>query len=74
MPLLLQMDALLELRQRLRADPSLPPGTKLTFLPFFIKASGALVGWLVGCHQSREPAQLPSPEGLCASTDWSALQ
>lgn len=32
------MDALLELRQRLRADPSLPPGTKLTFLPFFIKA------------------------------------
>ena len=34
-----QMDALLELRQRLRADPSLPPGTKLTFLPFFVKAS-----------------------------------
>jgi pyruvate/2-oxoglutarate dehydrogenase complex dihydrolipoamide acyltransferase (E2) component len=33
------MDALLELRQRLRADPSLPPGTKLTFLPLFIKAS-----------------------------------
>ena len=58
MPLLPQMDALLELRQRLRADPSLPPGTKLTFLPFFIKARGALVGWLVaiqaeswpGCH------------------------
>ena len=34
------MDALVELRQRLKSDPSLPPGTKLTFLPFFIKVGG----------------------------------
>lgn len=33
------MDALVDLRQRLKGDSALPPGTKLTFLPFFIKAS-----------------------------------
>jgi 2-oxoisovalerate dehydrogenase E2 component (dihydrolipoyl transacylase) len=32
-----QMDALVELRQRLKGDPSLR-GTKLTYMPFFLKA------------------------------------
>lgn len=37
------MDALVELRKRLSGDPSLPPGTKLTYMPFFMKVGAA--GW-----------------------------
>lgn len=37
-----QMDALVELRRQLKADPSLVP-TKLTYLPFFIKAAALAI-------------------------------
>lgn len=38
-----QMDALVELRERLRGDPALPPGAKLTYMPFFMKVCCRLV-------------------------------
>lgn len=43
-----QMDALVELRTRLRGDPSLQ-GVKLTFLPFFMKARLVCASVLLCC-------------------------
>lgn len=51
-----QMDALVELRQRLKADHALQ-GTKLTYMPFFLKAAALALREYPAVNSSLSPDQ-----------------
>lgn len=51
-----QMDALVELRQRLKQDPALN-GTKLTYMPFFLKAAALALREFPNVNASLTPDQ-----------------